>query len=62
MDLASLRAQQLSLAESVERVDRLDQDPPMLMGGSWSRRSTRSTDSARLSCWARSEAKSIITP
>ncbi len=33
MDLSSLRTQQLSLAASVERGDRLDQDPPTLIGG-----------------------------
>ena len=33
MDLSSLRTQQFSLAASVERGDRLDQDPPTLIGG-----------------------------
>ncbi|MDU4311277.1 MAG: endonuclease V [Klebsiella michiganensis] len=33
MDLSSLRTQQLSLAASVERGDRLEQDPPTLIGG-----------------------------
>ena len=33
MDLASLRAQQLELASSVIREDRLDKDPPDLIGG-----------------------------
>lgn len=33
MDLSSLRTQQISLAASVERGDRLDQDPPTLIGG-----------------------------
>ena len=33
MDLSSLRTKQLSLAASVERGDRLDQDPPTLIGG-----------------------------
>ena len=33
MDLASLRAQQLELASSVIREDRLDKDPPTLIGG-----------------------------
>lgn len=33
MDLASLRAQQLELASSVIRKDRLDKDPPDLIGG-----------------------------
>jgi deoxyribonuclease V len=33
MDLASLRAQQIELAASVIREDRLDKDPPQLIGG-----------------------------
>ena len=33
MDLAALRTQQQSLAASVERADRLDRDPPVLIGG-----------------------------
>ena len=33
MDLASLRAQQLELASSVIREDRLRNDPPDLIGG-----------------------------
>ena len=33
MDLASLRAQQIELASSVIREDRLDKDPPDLIGG-----------------------------
>ena len=33
MDLASLRAQQIELASSVIREDRLDNDPPDLIGG-----------------------------
>lgn len=33
MDLASLRAQQLELASSVIREDRLDKDPPDLIAG-----------------------------
>lgn len=33
MDLSSLRTQQISLAASVERGDRLDQDLPTLIGG-----------------------------
>ena len=33
MDLASLRAQQLKLAASVSREDRLDKDPPALIAG-----------------------------
>lgn len=33
MDLASLRAQQLKLAASVSREDRLDKDPPSLIAG-----------------------------
>lgn len=33
MDLASLRAQQLDLASSVIREDRLDNDPPDLIAG-----------------------------
>jgi deoxyribonuclease V len=33
MDLASLRAKQLELASSVSRADRLDVDPPRLIGG-----------------------------
>ena len=33
MDLASLRAQQLELASSVIREDRLRSDPPDLIGG-----------------------------
>lgn len=33
MDLASLRAQQLELASSVIREDRLKNDPPDLIGG-----------------------------
>ncbi len=32
MDLAALRTQQQSLAASVERADRLDRDPPVLIG------------------------------
>lgn len=33
MDLASLRAQQIELASSVIREDRLDKDPPQYIGG-----------------------------
>lgn len=33
MDLASLRAQQIELASSVIREDRLDKDPPDLIAG-----------------------------
>ncbi|PLN93787.1 endonuclease V, partial [Klebsiella quasipneumoniae] len=33
MDLAALRIQQQQLAASVERADRLDRDPPVLIGG-----------------------------
>ena len=33
MDLAALRTQQQQLAASVERADRLDRDPPALIGG-----------------------------
>lgn len=33
MDLASLRAQQIELASSVCREDRLDKDPPAFIGG-----------------------------
>jgi deoxyinosine 3'endonuclease (endonuclease V) len=33
MDLAALRIQQQQLAASVERADRLDRDPPTLIGG-----------------------------
>ena len=33
MDLASLRAQQIELASSVIREDRLDTDPPRYIGG-----------------------------
>lgn len=33
MDLAALRTQQQQLAASVERADRLDRDPPTLIGG-----------------------------
>ena len=33
MDLASLRAQQIELASSVIREDRLDTDPPQYIGG-----------------------------
>jgi hypothetical protein len=33
MDLASLRAQQIELASSVSREDRLEKDPPALIGG-----------------------------
>ncbi|SQB36550.1 endonuclease V [Citrobacter koseri] len=33
MDLASLRAQQIELASSVIREDRLDNDPPDLIAG-----------------------------
>lgn len=33
MDLASLRAQQIELAASVSREDRLEKDPPSLIGG-----------------------------
>ncbi|MTD39320.1 deoxyribonuclease V [Erwinia sp. CPCC 100877] len=33
MDLASLRAKQVELASSVSRADRLDVDPPRLIGG-----------------------------
>lgn len=33
MDLASLRAQQIELASSVIREDRLDKDPPEPMSG-----------------------------
>lgn len=33
MDLASLRAQQIELASSVVREDRLDRDPPQYIGG-----------------------------
>ena len=33
MDLASLRAQQLELASSLIREDRLKNDPPDLIGG-----------------------------
>ncbi len=32
MDLAALRTQQQQLAASVERADRLDRDPPALIG------------------------------
>ena len=41
MDLASLRAQQLELASSVIREDRLRSDPPDLIGGA----------DAILACW-----------
>ncbi len=36
MDLASLRAQQIELASSVIREDRLDKDPPQYIGGATS--------------------------
>ena len=44
MDLASLRAQQLELASSVIREDRLRSDPPDLIGGGgrWVRAGGRS--------------------
>ena len=42
MDLASLRAQQLELASSVIREDRLRSDPPDRRGGRWVRAGGRS--------------------